>query len=241
MRHLLLILTLLGAAGCTREAPRATTESSEQPPAAAQPAPASPAQGSRTAAIEGRPIIVAFGDSLSEGTGVGYGESFPDVLQQKLDAGGYKYRVVNMGIGGDTTTGGLARVQTVTALKPEIVLLELGGNDGLRGVPVAATRANLEQIIQALQAAGVSRIVLAGMSLPPNYGAGYIKAFENIYRDLAAKYKLTLIPFLFEDIAKVLTSQPGLMQRDGIHPSAAGHKIMAETVFRYMRPVLRKS
>jgi acyl-CoA thioesterase-1 len=241
MRHLLFILTLLAAAGCTKEPPRAVVGSSDPVPAAAQSAPASPALGARTAAAESRPIIVAFGDSLSEGTGVGYGKSFPDVLQQKLDAAGYRYRVVNMGIGGDTTTGGLARVQTVTALKPEIVLLELGGNDGLRGVPVAATRSNLEQIIRTLQAGGVSRIVLAGMSLPPNYGAAYIRTFENIYRDLAAKHKLTLIPFLFEDIAKDLAAQPGLMQRDGIHPSESGHKIMAETVFRYMRPVLRKS
>ena len=241
MRHLLLILTLLAAAGCTREQPRATVGPTEPAPAAAQPAPASPAQGARTAAVEERPIIVAFGDSLSEGTGVAYGQSFPDVLQQKLDAAGYKYRVVNMGIGGDTTTGGLARVYTVVALKPEIVLLELGGNDGLRGVPVAATRSNLEQIVQALRAGGVSRIVLAGMSLPPNYGAAYIRAFENVYRDLATKYKLTLIPFLFEDIAKNLGSQPGLMQRDGIHPSADGHRIMAETVFRYMKPMLGKS
>jgi acyl-CoA thioesterase I len=241
MRHLLLILTLLGVAACTKEPAPAAADRSYPPPAAAEPAPASPAQGARTAAAEARPIIVAFGDSLSEGTGVGYGESFPDILQQKLDAAGYKYRVVNMGIGGDTTTGGRARVHTVLALKPEVVLLELGGNDGLRGVPVAATKANLEHIVEALQAGGVQRIVLAGMSLPPNYGAAYIRAFENIYKDTAAKYRLALIPFLFEDIAKELRAKPGLMQRDGIHPSAAGHRIMAETVFRYMKPVLRKS
>jgi acyl-CoA thioesterase-1 len=241
MRHLLFILTLLGVAGCTKEAGTAGAEHSSAPPAAAQSAPATPAEGARTAAVEGRPIIVAFGDSLSEGTGVGYGESFPDVLQQRLDAAGYKYRVVNMGIGGDTTTGGLARVHTVVALKPEIVLLELGGNDGLRGVPVAATKANLERLVQALKAGGVHRIVLAGMSLPPNYGAPYIHTFENMYRDVAAKYRLELIPFLFEDIAKELARRPDLLQRDGIHPSAAGHRIMADTVFRYMKPVLRKS
>jgi acyl-CoA thioesterase-1 len=240
MRHLF-ILTLLAVAGCTKEPTAPPAESSMAPPPTAQPAPASPAESARTADAEARPIIVAFGDSLSEGTGVADGESFPDVLQQKLDRAGYRYRVVNMGIGGDTTTGGLARVHTVVALRPAIVLLELGGNDGLRGVPVAATRANLERIVQALQAGHVERIVLAGMSLPPNYGAPYIRAFEAMYRETASKYKLALIPFLFEDIAKDLAANPGLMQRDGIHPSASGHRIMAETVFRYMKPILRKS
>ncbi|HET8550298.1 MAG TPA: arylesterase [Bryobacteraceae bacterium] len=241
MHRLPFILTLLAAAGCTREQTAPAATNSAAPPPLAEPAPASAPQAARTAAVEERPIIVAFGDSLSEGTGVGFGQSFPDVLQQKLDAAGYKYRVINMGIGGDTTTGGLARVHTVAALKPEIVLLELGGNDGLRGVPVAATKANLEKIVEELQGAGVGRIMLAGMSLPPNYGTAYIRAFENIYRDVAAKYKLALIPFLFEDIAKDLAAKPGLMQRDGIHPSAAGHRIMAGTVFRYLKPVLRRS
>jgi acyl-CoA thioesterase-1 len=239
MRHLPLILTLFAVVSCTREQPRGAFEGPEPSAPPAQHVRATPVTEAG-AAVEALPIIVAFGDSLSEGKGVGHGESFPEILQEKLDSAGYKYRIVNMGVGGDTTTGGLTRVHTVVALKPEVVLLELCGNDGLRGVPVAATKANLEQIIQALKAGGVSRTVLAGMSLPPNYGPQYIQAFEKMYRELAAKYKLTFIPFLFEDIAKNLGSQPGLMQPDGIHPSSAGHKVMAETVFRYLEPVLRQ-
>ncbi len=190
---------------------------------------------------DSRPIIVAFGDSLSEGLGADPGKSYPDFLQQSLDRAGYRYRVVNLGISGDTTTGGLSRVDSVTALKPEIVLLELGGNDGLRGVPVSATRRNLDEIVQKLQASGVQKIVLAGMSLPPNYGDQYIHDFEKMYRELSAKYKLTLIPFLFEDIRTQLAKNPGLIQADGIHPTSEGNRIMAGTVLRYLKPVLKKS
>lgn len=186
-----------------------------------------------------RPVIVAFGDSLSEGLGVEPRLSFPDQLQRLLDSRGYMYRVINMGISGDTTTGGLGRVDSIAAVKPEIVVLELGGNDGLRGIPVAATKSNLEAIIVKLQSEG-AQVLLAGMTLPPNYGRQYIGQFEAAYKDLAKKYKLKLIPFLMEDIARNLAATPGLMQRDGIHPTAAGHKIIADTVFRYMQPLLKK-
>jgi acyl-CoA thioesterase I len=191
--------------------------------------------------VDSRPIIVAFGDSLSEGLGADPGKSYPDFLQKSIDQAGYRYRVVNLGISGDTTTGGLTRIDSVTALKPEIVILELGGNDGLRGVPVSATRHNLEQIVQKLRSSGVAKIVLAGMSLPPNYGQQYIHEFEGIYRDLSAKYKLPLIPFLFEDIRTQLAKNPGLIQNDGIHPTSEGNRIMAGTVMRYLKPVLRKT
>jgi acyl-CoA thioesterase-1 len=187
-----------------------------------------------------RPLIVAFGDSLSEGYGVEPGRSFPDQLQAKLEQNGYPYHVVNMGISGDTTTGGLARLQPLIDLKPAIVILELGGNDGLRGIPVASTHANLEKIIQKLQASQIE-VLLAGMSLPPNYGPAYIREFEDAYKGLARKYKLHLIPFLMQDIAAQIRARPSLMQRDGIHPTAEGHTVIAETVFRYLKPMLRKS
>lgn len=183
---------------------------------------------------------MAFGDSLSEGYGADPGASYPDFLQKLIDNNGFKYQVMNMGISGDTTTGALSRVPTVIDAKPQIVLLELGGNDGLRGVPVSQTRKNLETIIQQLQARKV-RIVLAGMSLPPNYGPDYIRSFEANYKDLAKKYKLTLIPFLFEDLVKAYPKTPGLIQRDGIHPTAKGNEIVAGTVYRYLKPALRKS
>jgi acyl-CoA thioesterase-1 len=179
-------------------------------------------------------VLVVFGDSLSAGYGLQPGESYPDNLQRKLDAQGYAWRVVNLGISGDTTMGGVARIQTGTALKPALVLLELGGNDGLRGMPLARTRENLDQMIVAFERAG-ARVVLAGMTLPPNYGPDYVNGFRRIYADLAAKYKLTLVPFLLEDI---ITKDLRYFQRDGVHPTADGAQIVAETVLRTLRPLL---
>ena len=181
-----------------------------------------------------RPVIVAFGDSLSAGFGAEPGKSFPDFLQKDLDASGLKWHVVNAGVSGNTTTDGLARLSDVLRYKPKITIVEFGGNDGLRGLPVETTRANLEQIIQMLQAAG-SKVVLAGMTLPPNYGPDYIKPFQQVYADLAAKYKVTRIPFLLSDVAL----HPELMQRDGIHPTAEGNEIVAKTGMRYLKPLLR--
>jgi acyl-CoA thioesterase I len=179
-------------------------------------------------------VLVVFGDSLSAGYGVPPGQSYPDDLQRKLDAQGYAWRVVNLGISGDTTSGGLARVHTGTALRPAMVLLELCGNDGLRGLPLAMTRENLDQIIAAFEHVG-ARVVLAGMTLPPNYGPDYIHSFEAIYSGLAAKYKLPLIPFLLRDIA---TPDMRYFQRDGIHPTAEGAQIVSNTVFRTIKPLL---
>jgi len=181
-----------------------------------------------------RKVLVVFGDSLSAGYGVAQGQSYPDDLQRTLNAQGYTWRVVNLGISGDTTSGGLARVNTGTALRPAMVLLELGGNDGLRGLPLAMTRENLDQIIGAFKHVG-ARVVLAGMTLPPNYGPDYIHSFEAIYTDLAAKFKLTLIPFLLRDIA---TQDMRYFQRDGIHPTAEGAQIVSNTVFRTIKPLL---
>lgn len=181
-----------------------------------------------------RKVLVVFGDSLSAGYGVPQGQSYPDDLQRTLNAQGYRWHVVNLGISGDTTSGGLARVETATALRPSIVLLELGGNDGLRGLPLAMTRENLDQMIAAFEHVG-ARVVLAGMTLPPNYGPDYIHSFEAIYTGLAAKYKLPLIPFLLRDIA---TQDMRYFQRDGIHPTAEGAEIVSNTVFRAIKPLL---
>jgi len=181
-----------------------------------------------------RKTLVVFGDSLSAGYGLAQGQSYPDDLQRKLDAQGYAWRVVNLGISGDTTAGGLARVKTGVALKPALVLLELGGNDGLRGLPLAMTRENMEQMIVAFQRVG-ARVVLAGMTLPPNYGPDYIHGFETIYSSLAAKYKLPLIPFLLQDIA---TRDMRYFQRDGVHPTAEGAQIVSGTVLRTLKPLL---
>lgn len=182
-----------------------------------------------------RRVIAAFGDSLTAGFGVEPGHTYPDYLQRLLDEKGYSYRIVNAGISGDTTAGGLARIREITGLKPEIVLLELGGNDGLRGLPVTQTKANLEEMVVLLQKDGIT-VVLAGMTLPRNYGPDYIKAFEQLYRDISARYKLVLIPFALETIA----AEPGLMQRDGIHPTAEGYARAAPVMFGHLEKVLKK-
>jgi acyl-CoA thioesterase-1 len=229
VRNALFIGLCLLVAGCSKS-PEPETE---QPQVAAPPKPAE--TSTATSVADSRPVIVAFGDSLSAGFGLDPGFSYPDYLQKILDARGYAYRVVNAGISGDTTSGGAERVRSVIEHRPRIVILELGGNDGLRGLPVSVTRQNLEQMIQQLLQAG-AKVVLAGITLPPNYGDGYIRDFTIIYKDLARKYKLPLIPFLLENVALV----PGMMQRDGIHPTSEGNRRVAETVFLTLEPLLVK-
>jgi acyl-CoA thioesterase-1 len=182
-----------------------------------------------------RKVLAVFGDSLSAGYGLAAGESFPDDMQRTLDKEGYAWRVVNLGISGDTTEGGVSRIQSAVRLKPAVVILELGGNDALRGFPLKVSRQNLETMIVAFQQAGAT-VVLAGMTLPPNYGPDYIKDFEKMYKDLAAKYKLKLIPFLLADI---ITPDLRYLQRDGIHPTAEGAEIVSGTVLKTVKPLLK--
>jgi acyl-CoA thioesterase-1 len=182
-----------------------------------------------------RPVIAAFGDSLSAGFGVAPGKSFPDDLQRLIDAAGFQYRVVNLGVSGDTTTDGVERLPTVLAVHPAIVILEFGGNDGLRGLPVTSARKNFAQMIETLQMAHI-QILLAGMTLPRNYGPEYIHSFEQIYIDLAKQYKLARVPFLLEGVG----GHPELTQPDGIHPTAEGAAIVARTVMMYLQPLLHK-
>jgi len=188
-----------------------------------------------TARAQSAKVLVVFGDSLSAGYGLPAGQSFPDDMQRTLNKEGYGWRVVNLGISGDTTQGGVSRIRSVVRLNPAVVVLELGGNDGLRGLPLKVTRQNLETMIIAFQEVG-AKVVLAGMTLPPNYGPDYIKSFESIYKDLAAKYKLKLIPFLLADI---VTPDLRYLQRDGIHPTAEGAEIVAGTVLKAVKPLLK--
>lgn len=180
-----------------------------------------------------RPEIACYGDSLTQGAGLDPGQSYPDVLQAELDRRGYRYHVVNFGVNGDTSQDGLTRLPFVLADKPVLVVLELGANDGLRGQPLDAMRANLEQIIDGLQKSG-TRIVLAGMMLPPNYGPEFTASFQRTYTGLASKYKLTLIPFLLQGVG----GNDQFMQRDGLHPNAAGARIVAATVLESIEPFL---
>ena len=182
------------------------------------------------------PRIVAFGNSLTAGLGVAPTESYPAQLQRTLDAAGYAYRVVNAGVSGDTTAGGVRRVSWVLTSKPAIVILELGANDGLRGLSLQETKANLEKIIQQFQQASVT-VVLAGMKLPPNYGQEYTDGFEALYRTIAKQYRLTLIPFFLDGVA----GSSSLNQADGIHPTGEGYRLIVEKVFPVLEPLLKRS
>jgi acyl-CoA thioesterase-1 len=228
----LFLVCILAAAGCacSHENARETPSPKTAEPALAPPPPPV------TAATDSRHVMVVFGDSIAAGFGLEPGRSFPDFLQKKLDAEKFDWRVFNLGISGDTTEGGVARIDSAVALKPEIVILELGGNDGLRGMPVENIRTNLDTMIVAFRKAG-ARVVMAGMTLPPNYGSTYIQGFDAVFRDLAVKYKLTFIPFLLQDI---ITKDLRYMQHDGIHPTADGAEIVSGTVLRAVKPLLTK-
>ena len=219
-------MTLLVASGCKKSSDATATLPVEMKQEVKKTAPATVA--------DSRPAIVAFGDSLSAGFGAEPGKSYPDFLQKEIDRAGLEYRVVNEGISGDTTSGGVERLDRVIGMKPVIVILELGGNDGLRGLPQTVTRENMKKMVDALRGAGIT-VVLAGMTLPPNYGDDYIRGFEKIYVELATKNKLTRIPFLLQGVA----TNPNLMQRDGIHPTAEGNEKVAALVMKYLRPLLK--
>ena len=180
-------------------------------------------------------MIVCFGDSLTAGYGTDPGQSYPDYLQKVLDAHGYRYRVVNKGVSGDTSKDGVTRLGDVLAAHPQIALVEFGGNDGLRGLPITATRANLDRIISTLQNAGV-KVALAGITLPPEYGPDYIQQINDTYTLAARKFKVSLLPFLLIHVYKI----PGGLQQDGIHATAKGNAIAAEDVFALIRPLLKK-
>ncbi|TAK01062.1 MAG: arylesterase [Candidatus Manganitrophaceae bacterium] len=180
-------------------------------------------------------VIVAFGDSLTAGLGVAAHEGYPAVLEQKMKAAGYSYRVVNSGVSGETTAGGLRRVDWILRSRPGIVILELGANDGLRGLDLSQTEKNLSAIIERLQNEGV-KVILAGMKMPPNYGREYTEGFEKIFPKLAAKYRLTLIPFFLDGVA----AQSNLNQADGIHPTAQGYRIIVDRIWPIIEPLLEK-
>lgn len=182
-----------------------------------------------------RPVIVAFGDSLTAGYGTNVGESYPDDLQRELDARGFRYHVVNAGISGNTTKDGVERLPAVLALQPKIAIVAFGGNDGLRGLPIASTRQNLATMTATLQKAGV-KVVLGGITLPPNYGPDYIRQFNDTYALLAKQYRVPLLPFLLKDVYGV----PGGMQEDGLHATASGNKTVARNVLPLLLPLLKK-
>jgi len=179
-------------------------------------------------------IIVAFGDSLTAGYNLPEDSSYPVILQKKIQEKNLNYRVINAGISGDTTTGGLARIDWVLKSKPEIVILELGANDAFRLVPPEKIRENLEKILEKLSQQKV-KVLLAGMKAPRNLGVDYAEQFDQIYPDLAKKYDLALIPFFLNQVAM----KPELNLEDGIHPNEKGYQIVADTVWRSLEKMLK--
>jgi acyl-CoA thioesterase I len=185
------------------------------------------------AAARAERVIVALGDSLTAGLGVAPDEAYPARLDARLRREGFAYRVINAGVSGDTSAGGLRRVDWVLRAKPEIVIVALGANDGLRGQSPQVMRDNLEAIVARLQAAG-ARVLLVGMRLPPNYGAEYAREFEAVFPAVARRAKVAFMPFLLDGVA----ADARLNQADGIHPSAAGYAVIAERIWPHLRPLL---
>ncbi|MGA7341340.1 MAG: arylesterase [Terracidiphilus sp.] len=188
----------------------------------------------RVAAADSR-ILVCYGDSITAGYGLTYGQSYTDFLQHDLDARGYHYQVLNRGTSGATTKDALAGLPEILSLHPGVVVVEFGGNDGLRGLPLDQTRSNLDRILTALEAAHI-RVLLAGITLPPNYGPDYIQSFQQLFRTLAAHHRVAFVPMIYADLIRV----PGTIQSDGIHPTAKGSAILAKTLLPALTPLLKK-
>ncbi|HEX8330662.1 MAG TPA: arylesterase [Hymenobacter sp.] len=208
-----------------------STETAQPPAATATSSLASPQPGAPT----GKKRLLFFGNSLTAGYGVEPDEAFPALVGEKIDSLKLGYEVINAGLSGETTAGGRSRVGWVLRQPVDVFVLELGGNDGLRGLPLSDTRRNLQAIIDTVRRRSPSaQIVLAGMQIPPNLGASYAADFKRIYQEVATKNNLVLIPFLLEGVG----GDRRLNQPDGIHPTPAGHRIVARTVWSVLQPVL---
>lgn len=225
LRSLSLIgLCFLGIA-CGTET--GSTSPDTEPPTMAEPqAPSTPAPDDRT-------LIIFLGDSLTAGFGLDEPQAFPAIVEKSLIEAGHAVRVVNAGISGDTTAGGLARLDWLLRQEPDILVVGLGGNDGLRGVPLESSEANLRAILERAKSQSI-RLLLAGMLIPPNYGQDYTEHFAGIYPRLAEELDIPLIPFLLEGVA----AQPELNLADGIHPNVQGQLIVARTVLEHLRPLV---
>jgi len=191
--------------------------------------------GSLGSAEPGKTLLV-LGDSLSAGYGLSADQAYPAHIQKKVDDAGLDCRIVNAGVSGDTSAGGLRRIDWLLRGKIDVLILELGANDGLRGIPLESTKANLQGIIdKTLRHSPGARIVIAGMMVPPNLGPTYTDSFQEIFPELALQNEAQLIPFLLRDVA----GKRELNLGDGIHPNSRGHEIVAETVWEVLEPVLR--
>jgi acyl-CoA thioesterase-1 len=181
------------------------------------------------------PVIDCFGDSITAGYCAAPGKAYPNDLQTDLAALGYRYRVVNSGISGNTTKDGVDRLDEVLRLHPAVVLVEFGGNDGLRGIPIADTRRNLDTIVSTLLRGG-SKVVLLGITLPPNYGPDYIRQFDAIFPSVADRYHIPVIPNIYQNVYTV----PHAIQADGVHPTALGAELLAHRFLPVLEPLLHR-
>lgn len=190
-----------------------------------------------TSAIAAPPAktLICFGDSITAGYGLDVSQAYPAALQHLLDTRGYHYHVINAGVSGNTSKDAVARVQSILAQHPDVVLVEFGGNDGLRGLPLDLTRRNLDAVLTTLQSAH-AKILLVGITLPPNYGQDYIRSFDAIYREAATKHHVPLMPMLYDGIYTI----PDTIQGDGIHPTAKGSQLIAQHMLPLIIPLLRK-
>lgn len=216
---------------------RPDSRSAPRPAASPRPAEAAPASlpaPPRRTDLDGAPRIIVLGDSLTAGLGLPVEESFPARIQQRLDQAGLRYLVVNAGVSGDTSAGGLRRLEySMGEGDPKLLVVALGGNDGLRGLPPDQLESNLATIIERAHSRGL-RVILAGMEAPPNFGADYTTRFRQVYQALAERYKVRLVPFLLDGVA----GNPALNQDDGIHPNARGASIVADLVWKALEPEL---
>jgi len=216
------------AAGCA--------PSGEPPASAARAQSAAPMPpDAASAPVAARPRIVVLGDSLTAGLGLPPAQSYPTLLQQKLDAGGFDYQVVNAGVSGDTSAGGLSRLDWALDGDVRVLIVALGGNDGLRALPVDELKQNLSRIIERAQARHI-QVLLTGMEAPPNFGRDYIVAFHQVYPAVARQYQIPLVPFLLDGVA----ANPALNQPDGIHPTAEGARMVADTVWAGLKPLIEQ-
>lgn len=181
--------------------------------------------------------VLFFGDSITAGYGLENGQAFPALIQQKIDSLGWNYEVVNAGLSGETSAGGLRRVDWILRQDVDVFVLELGGNDGLRGIDLRSTKTNLQAIIDKVrETSPETKIILAGMQVPPNLGQDYTSQFREMYPELARNNDVTLIPFILEGVG----GNPEYNQGDGIHPNAKGHKILAENTWKVLEPMLQE-
>jgi acyl-CoA thioesterase I len=181
-------------------------------------------------------VLVCYGDSITAGYGLAEGQAYSDFLQRDLDAQGYHYQVLNRGTPGATSKDAVVGLPTILLLHPSVVIVEFGGNDGLRGLPLDQTRRNLDQVLTSLEGAHI-RTLLAGITLPPNYGPDYIRSFQQLFRRLAAAHpRAAFVPMIYKDLIPV----PGTLQPDGIHPTAKGSAILAKTLLPELKLLLRK-